>query len=205
MNENNIKHLEFIQGVINRHNSNSFMLKGWAITISAALYAIAGSLQIGFIVWISILPILLFWGLDAYYLSNERCFIDLYNAVVKGSYKIPKRTVGKNKFIENETNTETGSVAEFNMNFKTFKKWKDNNWFYVLWSTSIFWFYVPLVIATFVIATILHCNNAQPVPVEVNAIIKSTELQVKIEKESANITANVQQHSCHTDSSKKIK
>ena len=32
MTEEQIKHLEFIQGIINRMNSNSFAIKGWAIT-----------------------------------------------------------------------------------------------------------------------------------------------------------------------------
>ncbi len=45
MDEDKRKHLEFIQGVINRHNSNSFMIKGWTITITAALYALAGTLK----------------------------------------------------------------------------------------------------------------------------------------------------------------
>lgn len=202
MSENNIKHLEFIQGIINRHNSNSFMLKGWAVTISAALYTVAGSLQIGFIVWISILPILLFWGLDAYYLSNERCFVDLYNAIIKGSFKIPKIEAFKDQFVPNETNYETGSISEFSMNFKIFKKWKDNNWYSSIKSTSILWFYVPLIIATFIIATIVHCNNEKTVPVEVNAIIKPTPIEVKIKNETDRITTNCFQPSGNNDSLK---
>ncbi len=31
-----IRHLEMIQGVVNRLGSNSFMLKGWSMTIIAA-------------------------------------------------------------------------------------------------------------------------------------------------------------------------
>lgn len=39
-NENKIKHLEFIQNVITRMNSNSFMIKGWCVTLVAALFAL---------------------------------------------------------------------------------------------------------------------------------------------------------------------
>ena len=38
--EQEIKHLEFIQGVITRMASNSFAMKGWMIAIISALLAI---------------------------------------------------------------------------------------------------------------------------------------------------------------------
>jgi hypothetical protein len=42
-NDNKIKHLEFIQGVITRMNANSFQIKGWSVTITAALLALYAS------------------------------------------------------------------------------------------------------------------------------------------------------------------
>jgi len=39
--EAKLKYLEFIQAIINRMNSNSFMLKGWCITLVSALFALA--------------------------------------------------------------------------------------------------------------------------------------------------------------------
>lgn len=81
MEEEKIKHLELIQGVITRMNSNSFQLKGWTITIVAALLALyANSSNITYI-FVAIIPVLLFWGLDAYYLQQERKFRGIYNNV----------------------------------------------------------------------------------------------------------------------------
>ena len=40
--ENKIRHLELIQGVVNRLSSNSFMLKGWAVTLVAGIFVLAG-------------------------------------------------------------------------------------------------------------------------------------------------------------------
>ena len=40
-----IKHLEFIQNVITRMNTNSFQIKGWSIVIVSALMAIYASTQ----------------------------------------------------------------------------------------------------------------------------------------------------------------
>lgn len=79
--DNKIKHLEFIQLVITRMNVNSFLIKGWTITIVAALFAL--SAKDGNLVYIffSFFPPLIFWGLDSYYLRQERLFRHLYNRV----------------------------------------------------------------------------------------------------------------------------
>lgn len=37
--DNKLKHLELIQGVINRMASNSFKLKGWAVTLASGIFA----------------------------------------------------------------------------------------------------------------------------------------------------------------------
>ena len=37
---NKHKHLELIQGVINRLSTNSFLLKGWSVVLVSALFAL---------------------------------------------------------------------------------------------------------------------------------------------------------------------
>lgn len=39
--EKKFKHLDLIQGIINRMASNSFMLKGWAVTLMVGIFALA--------------------------------------------------------------------------------------------------------------------------------------------------------------------
>ena len=114
------KHLEFIQNIINRHNSNSFMLKGWAVTISSALFAIAGTVKEPLIVLVALAPIGIFWGLDSFYLSNERCFIDLYKAVSKGTYTIPTIKIFKKDFKSEMKEIESGKIGSYEMDFKKF-------------------------------------------------------------------------------------
>ncbi|TON57782.1 hypothetical protein CGH54_24170 [Vibrio parahaemolyticus] len=89
MNDAEIKHLEFIQNIINRMNANSFQIKNWTITILTALLALFGSSNNKFFLFIAFLPCLLFWFLDAYYLQQERIFRGIYNDVAKLS-KSPK-------------------------------------------------------------------------------------------------------------------
>ena len=78
--EAKLKHLEFIQGVVNRLASASFQMKGWSVVLVSALLVLGariGSLEAG----LALLPILVFWGLDGYFLSRERLFRKLYDHV----------------------------------------------------------------------------------------------------------------------------
>ncbi len=76
-----IKHLEFIQNVITRMNTNSFQIKGWSIIIVSALMAIYAPTQSNYFFLIAVFPTSIFWFLDAYYLNQERKFRGLYNDV----------------------------------------------------------------------------------------------------------------------------
>ena len=81
MKENKIKHLEFIQSTITRMNQNSFQIKGWMITLVSALLALYASSERVVYILIAIVPAVVFWFLDAYYLQQERRFRGVYNDV----------------------------------------------------------------------------------------------------------------------------
>ena len=94
-----IKHLEFIQGTINRLASNSLRMKGYCVVLVFALFIglalSAVSLFIAFpkhapfllpgmqeeLVAIALIPVVFFWGLDGYFLWQERLFRALYDSV----------------------------------------------------------------------------------------------------------------------------
>jgi hypothetical protein len=77
--ERKLKHLEFIQAAISRMSTNSFLFKGWAITIAAALSAFATIETKTALLIIAVISTAMFWALDGYYLWLERCFIRLHN------------------------------------------------------------------------------------------------------------------------------
>ena len=79
MAENKLKHLEFIQVVINRMDKNSFLLKGWCITLVAGLFALSNNNYEHTIVVYLSTP--MFCLIDGYFLSQQRKFIWLYNQV----------------------------------------------------------------------------------------------------------------------------
>ncbi|HGS4534728.1 TPA: hypothetical protein ACMD1Y_002124 [Vibrio cholerae] len=81
MNESKLKHLEFIQNVISRMNSNSFLLKGWSITLVSALFALAAKdANINYVL-ISYIVLPVFWVLDGFFISTERAYCVLYTEV----------------------------------------------------------------------------------------------------------------------------
>jgi hypothetical protein len=79
MNEDHRKHLEFIQQVVARANGNSFQLKGWTVTIVAALAALSAADAKPQFAWIAGCAVIFFWILDAYYLRMERSYRRVYD------------------------------------------------------------------------------------------------------------------------------
>lgn len=82
--EPEMKHLEFIQGVITRMASNSFAMKGWLIAIVSALLALYADSEPNneSYIFVSAIATLLFWIIDSYYLYIERKYRKLYKDII---------------------------------------------------------------------------------------------------------------------------
>lgn len=76
-----MKHLEMIQTTVSRMANNSFLIKGWSVTLVAALFALAAKDSEQNYVYISYLPVVMFWSLDGYFLNQEKLFRKLYDSV----------------------------------------------------------------------------------------------------------------------------
>jgi len=121
--DNQVRHLEIIQGVINRMASNTFALKALGGTFAAAALAYAGAANDvqPVLVWIGVIPVSAFWYLDTRYLRLEKLFRKLYNAVRKGNVEEP-----------------------FDMNFSRFDAEVPNH-LEIAWLWSVRDFYLALV------------------------------------------------------------
>jgi hypothetical protein len=89
MDDAKIAHLTMLQEVIGRMASNSLALKSLAATVSAAIVALAAtqSEQGGdssTVALVTLLPLAIFWILDAYYLRIEKAYRELFDAVRRG-------------------------------------------------------------------------------------------------------------------------
>ena len=76
--EDMFEEFELIQGVIERQADNSFKIKGWTVTL--VVVALIFKTE-DFHVIAAFLPLLGFWGLDAYFLQQEKQYRHLYNWV----------------------------------------------------------------------------------------------------------------------------
>lgn len=84
MEDNHCKHLEFIQTITNRMAQCSFFVKGWSVTLVAALFALAAKDADGRYAFIPYIPVFSFWIMDGYFLFQERLYRSLFDSVAKG-------------------------------------------------------------------------------------------------------------------------
>ena len=80
-----LKEIEIIQDIIKRMAFNSFMIKGWAITLVVVSLLLKGTEK--YQIWIAFIPLLVFWFLDAYFLWQERLYRKLYEWVINNRLK----------------------------------------------------------------------------------------------------------------------
>lgn len=81
LSDSQIKHLEFVQAAISRLGNNSFLIKSWAITLTAAFAGFSLGQDSWEIALAGVLPVVAFWVLDGYYLCLERRYRRLYDDV----------------------------------------------------------------------------------------------------------------------------
>lgn len=76
-----VKHLEFIEAVISRMNENSRQVKTWTVAIVSALTAVYAGKESLSLIGVGIIAVILFCGLDTFYLRLERQYRELYTRV----------------------------------------------------------------------------------------------------------------------------
>jgi len=126
--ENKLKHLEFIQSIVSRMAANSFIVKGWSITLVAILFTLSSTSTSNGYIAISFIPVLMFWILDGFFISRERAFRSLYDHVRK--LRIDE--------------------VDFSMNISSFNK-RGNSWFYSIFSKTVSLFYISLIASILII------------------------------------------------------
>ncbi|WP_235867287.1 hypothetical protein [Priestia abyssalis] len=133
MNENKIKHLEFIQNVITRMAQNSFLLKGWSVTIIVGIFAFANTKEMDAkYLLIAYIPVVCFWFLDGFFLHQERLFRKLYDDVR----------------CKEEAN------IDYSMNTSPYIN-DVSSWVGVCFSTTLLFFYIPLIIVILIAILVL--------------------------------------------------
>jgi len=131
--EKKLKHLEFIQIIINRMANNSFLLKGWSVTLLTALFAV-GIKELNYLYLVlGCVPVLIFWLLDGFFLWKERLFKDLYD----------------------EVRIKEDNQIDFSMDTKELCKGK-STWVRSIFSTTLLIFYLSLLVIILFITCFLN-------------------------------------------------
>lgn len=124
------KELELIQSVISRMANNSFLVKGWTMTLMSALIAFGKDSILaninGIYYLIMMISILVpFWWLDAYYLKQERIFRKVYDRAVN--------------------DPEAKNRIPFDLNPKEEINTIQSVW-KTMWTGAVRWFYIPFIL-----------------------------------------------------------
>ncbi|MBC8400936.1 MAG: hypothetical protein ISR95_00185 [Candidatus Marinimicrobia bacterium] len=130
--ESKFKHLEFIQGVINRVAHCSFLLKGWSVILLSGLFALAAKDKNILFVYLAYLPVLTFWVLDGFYLYQERLYRNLYNNV----------------------KDQQSDDIDFSMNTKEFIGINKATWCESIFSKTMLLFHLPIFITVCIVIII---------------------------------------------------
>ena len=127
------KEIDLIQACITRMASNSFLLKGWAISIIAVVLALADkAVDPALLSSVVLIPLFSFWYLDGFFLRTEKMYRKMYEWVLQ------KRE-------------EEDITYLYDLNPHRFKGDVDSTW-KVMWTITLRWFYgIPTLITLGVI------------------------------------------------------
>lgn len=125
------KEIDLIQNCIARMARNSFLIKGWSITLIVITWAIldnAGGSSHSLI--LLIIPVIVFWVLDGYFLRLERMYRKMYEWVLKARI-------------------EDGNFSKlYDLNPSRFQT-DVGSWLSVMFSKTLISFYAALVLVIF--------------------------------------------------------
>jgi len=83
-NETMLKEIDLIQSCIKRMGQNSFMVKGWALTLNGLVMGVLSDKGNPLVTQIiCMISIFCFWGLDAFFLRTEKLYRWKYEWVIK--------------------------------------------------------------------------------------------------------------------------
>lgn len=145
------KELDLIQTIITRMAANSFEVKKWLIGILTAIVVFKQEELLGGnggLMWVLLVPIAAFWYLDAFFISTEKLYREMYKWVITNRSSTDKYLYDLNTLErENPDGTTTNLVQT------------QNNVWHVAFSKTLWPFYlVPvLFVAIYMGAKLFAC------------------------------------------------
>ena len=117
-----LKEVEILQDIIKRMAFNSFLIKGWTVTLVVVTLLVKSGQQH---VHLAFIPLLVFWFLDAYFLWQERMYRKLYEWVIAHRLQTSEHLLDLNAY---RFRSEVQSIPR------------------IMVSITLFWFYATLAV-----------------------------------------------------------
>lgn len=130
------KEIDLIQSCITRMAQNSFMVKGWFVSLYAVILALLPEKVNIFLLCAALVAInIIFWYLDGFFLRTEKVYRKIYDWVLEVRPKNNRELLYQlNPYAFKGRINETESV------------WK------VMWSKTLRWYYfIPLLFVTIIL------------------------------------------------------
>jgi hypothetical protein len=152
-----LKHLELIQGVVSRMAANQFQCKTWSAAIVGAMVGFAVDKKEPLIAAAAVIPALVFWGLDAWFLDQERRFRELYNAAIARDPGLPTMSLNPyalspKGFGARPAEAEAAAGGDGGQSRPKSESPK--------WSPAVLGFHLPFVAAALAATVYLWCGKA---------------------------------------------
>ena len=129
------KEIDLLQSCISRMASNSFLVKGWTMTLLSVLIAMLANKTSLLVIALVVLPITFsFWSLDVFFLKTER----LYR--LKYEWVIQERKKGNREYLYD--------LNPYNENMRINSK-EETSTIKVMFSRTLLLFYgIPIAVAS---------------------------------------------------------
>jgi hypothetical protein len=130
------KEIDLIQSCITRMAQNSFMIKGWFVSLYAVILALLPEKVNLFLLCAALVAVnLIFWHLDGFFLRTEKIYRKIYDWVLEARQQNSRELLYQLNHFEFK-----GKIKE------TESVWQ------VMWSKTMRWFYlIPLLFVLIVL------------------------------------------------------
>lgn len=121
------KEAEIIQGIIKRKSNNSFLIKGWTVSLIVATLIFQGQKEH---ILVAFIPLVSFWFLDAYYRQKVKMYKNLYK------WDIENRLNTDEYMFDLDINNRFGKIVPSKIA--------------IMFSDKLLWFYGSLFLLTLI-------------------------------------------------------
>jgi len=157
--ENLHKEIDLIQECIKRMANNSFLLKGWAISLVAVVLTLSEkNVNPYFLGLVVLVPLISFWYLDAFFLYTEKLYRKMYEWVI---VERPKYNNDKMYDLNPHRFKNDVKISKWNNKSQQMKNTGKNETVRtVMWSVTLRTFYfIPIFLVLLVL--VVFCISQQ--------------------------------------------